>query len=865
MNSLVGQSLGRYHLTEKLGEGGMAMVYKGFDTRLERDVAVKVIRSEFVQFEDFLARFEREAKALAQLTHPNIVHINDFGEHDGLPYLVMDYLPGGTLKEKLDGPMPFQMAIRILLPVARALEYAHEMKIVHRDVKPANILLTKNGQPMLTDFGLAKMLENNGGTNLTSTGVGIGTPDYMAPEQWLGKTCPQTDMYALGVVFYEMITGKRPYTADTPAAVLLKQANEPLPEPGTFVKDIPESVEHFLYKVLAKDPENRFAGMTDFIKAMEKLERMADTLQVETTEEPVIRKKKTADPVSKSDLTRFPEEKSPRKTIFQRPVFWVLLVVLLGGLAFGVWYFWEDIFSGPEEKAETFLPPEMLTTVLADDFEDPLYNDYFNEKIWDFWGGTLISVYQLDGEMHFLAPSAENEGALLVTRDSYNVLKTNYFQAEVNLAYYAKKGFGTASLSISPEDESRWIECQFISDGNELICFEENEAGDQVTFIQDAYFDQDSWYFIQLIIDPRTFQVDVYVEETLLGSYIPEQAEFWKNSSLRFSLGAYVHRTESEFYVDFDNVWVGSQFEGPQVHDENPPMETENTPLVTDNKESQEPDIKYSPVANLEHDLGLDAIIQDVFQVPAVKQELRFVLEENGVMLTSLYYMEPLDVFVRSSLFNIRDLGDENFFNTTPEMTELLQLPQIGDSSISFRGQDVGEGTDFPGLGIRFVKGEIGTEILLMGPLEKLGEEKLMDLAKTIFSSLPQELAETDWIYPPPEGLDQEIFQKYLNSFELGMIIFPEETFVPQASFVSSEEPVCFFIEAKERFQPVNIAIYDKKRETYVYEVLRLMPVVPGYHQACYPAKMDLQPGPYVYRIWLEGSQVVDSPFDVVP
>ena len=864
MNSLVGQSLGRYHLTEKLGEGGMAIVYKGFDTRLERDVAVKVIRPEFVQFEDFLARFEREAKALAQLTHPNIVHINDFGEHKGLPYLVMDYLPGGTLKERLDGPIPFQKAIRILLPVARALEYAHEMKIVHRDVKPGNILLTKNGQPMLTDFGLAKILETNNSTNLTSTGVGIGTPDYMAPEQWLGKTCPQTDMYALGVVFYEMITGQRPYTADTPAAVLLKQANEPLPEPAAFVKDIPESVEHFVYKVLAKEPENRFADMTDFIKAMEKLERMADTLQVETAEEPVVKRKKT-NPVPKSDLTRMPEKIKPKKTIFRRPLFWVSLFIILGGLAFGIWYFWEDIFYGPEEWIETALPPEMLTTVLMDDFEDPLYNDYFNENNWDFWGGTLISVYQLDGEMHFLAPQAENEGALLVTRDSFDVLKTNYFQAEVNLAYYAKKGFGTASLAISPEDESRWIECQFVSDGNELICFEENEAGDQVIFVQDEYFDQDSWYLTQIIIDPRTFQVDVYVEETLLGSYIPEQAEFWKNTPLRFSLGAYVHRTESEFYVDFDNVLVGSQFEAPQVYDENLPLETENAPVIVENKENQELDNKFSPIANLEHDLGLGPIIQDVFQAPAVKQELRFALEENGVVLTSLYYVEPLDIFVRTSVFNIRDFGGEDFFNTTPETTELLQLPQIGDVSLAFRGQDVGEGADFPGLGIRFKKGEIGTEILLMGPHEKLGEGQLLNLAEMVFSSLPQELAETDWIYAPPEGLDQGIFQKYLNSFELGKIVFPEEIFVPQTSFVSFEEPVCFSIDVKERFQPVNIAIYDKKREAYVYEVLRLIPVVEGNHQACYPARTDLEPGTYVYRIWLEGSQVVDFPFDIVP
>ena len=865
MNSLVGQSLGRYHLTEKLGEGGMAIVYRGFDTRLERDVAVKVIRPEFVQFEDFLARFEREAKALAQLTHPNIVHINDFGEHDGLPYLVMDYLPGGTLKEKLNGPMPFQKAVRILLPIARALEYAHEMKIVHRDVKPANILLTKNGQPMLTDFGLAKILETKGGTTLTSTGVGIGTPDYMAPEQWLGKTCPQTDMYALGVVFYEMITGQRPYTADTPAAVLLKQANEPLPEPGSFVKDIPQSVEHFIYKVLAKEPENRFSGMPDFIKGMEKLERMADTLQVPTAEEPAV-PDSVKTPKTITGLTRVSGGEAPRKTIFRRPIFWILLAVVLGGLAFGVWYFWEDIFYKTEEWGETSPPPELLTTIFADDFEDPLYNDYFNEKVWDFWGGTLISVYQLDGEMHFLAPPAENEGALLVARGAYEVIKTNYFQAEVNLAYYAKKGFGTASLTISSEDESRWIECQFVSDGNEFICFEENEAGDQVVFIQDEYFDQDSWYFTQIIIDPHTFQVDVYLEETLLGSYTPEQADFWKNSPLRFSLGAYIYRTESEFYADFDNVWVGSQFDAPQVFEEKPQAEPENTPLVSEQRENPELDDMYSPVASLEHDLALGSLIQDTLQVPAVKQEMRFVLEDKGVTLTSLFYLESLDIFVRSRFFNLRDFSDEVFFDTNMGLqAEPLQLPQIGDNSVSFAGQDVGEGTEFPGMGIRFAKGEIRAELLLMGPQEKLKEGQLLHLAEAVLASFPQELAETNRISAPLEGLEEEIFHKYLNSFELGTLLYPEENFAPQNSFVSSEQPICFHIDVKEPFQPVTIAIYNKKLETYVYKVVRLLPVLPGNHQVCYPTEKDLKPGNYVYRLWLEGSQVVDIPFDVLP
>ena len=186
MNDLSGQSLGRYHLIEKLGEGGMAVVYKAFDTRLECEVAVKVIRMEDLPqsgIERALKRFEREAKAVAQLNHPNIIRVMDYVEQDDVPYLVMPFQPGGTLKQMLGKPMPYQKAASLLAPVADALHYAHEHKIIHRDVKPSNILIYEIGEPMLTDFGIAKTLDLQEGQTLNGQGVGIGTPEYMAPEQ----------------------------------------------------------------------------------------------------------------------------------------------------------------------------------------------------------------------------------------------------------------------------------------------------------------------------------------------------------------------------------------------------------------------------------------------------------------------------------------------------------------------------------------------------------------------------------------------------------------------------------------------------------------------------------------------------------
>jgi len=274
MLNFTGKSLGRYHVVEQLGEGGMATVFKAFDSSLERYVAIKVIRTEKGMDEEFLKRFQREAKALAQLDHPYILKVLDYGEQDGIPYLVMPFVTGGTLKQRLGHPMPYQEAARLLAPIARALEYAHQQHIIHRDVKPANILITQPGAPILSDFGIAKILDTGDSTQLTGTGVGIGTPDYMAPEQWLGTTDARTDIYALGVVFYEMVTGRRPYVADTPAAVLLKHMQEPLPRPRNFIPSLPDRIEQVIFKAMAKAPEDRYQDMGAFATALEQVASM---------------------------------------------------------------------------------------------------------------------------------------------------------------------------------------------------------------------------------------------------------------------------------------------------------------------------------------------------------------------------------------------------------------------------------------------------------------------------------------------------------------------------------------------------------------------------------------------------------------
>lgn len=273
MDDVQGKFFGKYQIVEPLGEGGMATVYKAFDASLERYVAIKVIRSANQVDPNFLARFQREARALAKLDHPYILKVLDYGEQDGIPYLVMPFVSGGTLKQYIRKKVPYGDAIDLILPIAEALAYAHQQKIIHRDIKPANILFTASGEPTLSDFGIAKIIDASDDTQLTMAGVGIGTPDYMAPEQWSGAADERTDIYALGIVLYELITGRCPFHADTPAAILLKQVNEPLPRPRNFSPDLPEGVEGLLLKALAKDPTLRFQHMTDFIAAMHRLRR----------------------------------------------------------------------------------------------------------------------------------------------------------------------------------------------------------------------------------------------------------------------------------------------------------------------------------------------------------------------------------------------------------------------------------------------------------------------------------------------------------------------------------------------------------------------------------------------------------------
>jgi serine/threonine-protein kinase len=263
-----GSNAGPYRIVEPLGRGGMASVYKAYEAKLDRYVALKVLPREFLHDPNFAQRFDQEAQVIARLEHPNIIPIYNYGleEAEGIPWMAMRLIPSGSLSDLLKRErLPRARAVAILRGVADALDYAHGKRIVHRDVKPQNVLLDEAARVYLADFGIAKILESSGG--LTASGMITGTPQYMAPEQATGlKIGPPADVYALGIMAYEMLTGRVPFSADTPVAVLMKHVQEPLPLPGPDV--VPEAMLRALLKAAAKKPEERWSSAGAFVDAL---------------------------------------------------------------------------------------------------------------------------------------------------------------------------------------------------------------------------------------------------------------------------------------------------------------------------------------------------------------------------------------------------------------------------------------------------------------------------------------------------------------------------------------------------------------------------------------------------------------------
>jgi serine/threonine-protein kinase len=259
---------GRYELEELVGSGGMSNVFRAHDRLLERTVALKILHEQYTRDEDYVERFRREARAVAQLAHPNIVTVIDRGEQEGRQFIVFEYVEGENLKQlSARGPLDPREAIRLSLQVARALSFAHDRGLVHRDVKPQNVLLNDDGQAKVTDFGIARSLDVHG---VTQTGTVLGTSDYIAPEQARGqKVDPKTDIYSLGAVLYELLTGEVPFSGDNFVAVAMRHVSEPPPSVLAHRPDCPVRLDLAIQRAMAKDPADRFASMDEFCAELE--------------------------------------------------------------------------------------------------------------------------------------------------------------------------------------------------------------------------------------------------------------------------------------------------------------------------------------------------------------------------------------------------------------------------------------------------------------------------------------------------------------------------------------------------------------------------------------------------------------------
>ncbi|HHS98514.1 MAG TPA: serine/threonine-protein kinase [Chloroflexi bacterium] len=354
----IGETVGPYRIVEKLGQGGMATVFKAYHPALDRYVAIKVLHPAFQEDPHFLARFQREARIVAKLDHPNIVPVYDFAEHRGHPYLVMRFIEGETLKARLRrGPLSLEEVWRVMRAVGDALSYAHRQGVLHRDIKPSNIILTPDGHVYLTDFGLARMAQ--AGESTLSRDMMVGTPQYISPEQAKGETNldARTDIYSLGVVLYELLVGRVPFQADTPYAVIHDHIFTPLPLPRKINPDLPEPLERVLLKALAKDPDDRFQSVEEMMQAFEEALGTASTV---------------ASALPETVIAPRPTEALPEKAKARRR-WWVWVLAGLGGLLCLVGLLavlsggWGGIEPGvstvPPGTTSTALPPSPEATV----------------------------------------------------------------------------------------------------------------------------------------------------------------------------------------------------------------------------------------------------------------------------------------------------------------------------------------------------------------------------------------------------------------------------------------------------------------------------------------------------------------------
>jgi serine/threonine-protein kinase len=374
---------GRYEVHRRLGRGGMAEVFLARDQLLDRPVAMKVLFPEFATDPAFVERFRREATAAANLNHPNIVGVYDWGEADGTYFIVMEFVDGRTLSEILrdEGPLHPDRVADVGADVAAALGFAHRNGVVHRDVKPGNVLVTPTGQVKVADFGIARAITANADENLTQVGTVMGTATYFSPEQARGDTVdPRSDIYSLGCVLYELLLGRPPFSGDTPVAIAYKHVQEPVVPPRQINAELPVAIEAIVLKCLAKNPANRYPSAEDLRADLRRFREgsgiLAEPVMAPLVDPTSVVAATAAVAAATPDETYYDEEDEPKKS---SSMFLIGLIVLLSVLA-GMLYLLSRQFADDDRRVAQIEVPNVVGKPVAD-AQTILENDGFKVQV----------------------------------------------------------------------------------------------------------------------------------------------------------------------------------------------------------------------------------------------------------------------------------------------------------------------------------------------------------------------------------------------------------------------------------------------------------------------------------------------------
>ena len=457
---MIPTKIGRYEIKAELGRGGMATVYRAYDPSFDREVAIKVLPKEFLHDPNFDDRFRREIKIIAALEHPAIVPVHDVGEDDGVPYFVMRYMTGGSLTNQIErGKFSMQDAARIIERLASALAYAHKKGIIHRDLKPDNILFDSNGDPYISDFGVASFASN--ATDITGN-TAIGTPAYMSPEQAQGdKVDNRSDIYGLGVIIFQMLSGQQPYKADTPLGVAVKHITDPVPEILKVNPSLPRETDTLIKTAMAKKKEERYPTTTELAKALLQIAASGNGGAVpqsavshpgspESASSPI-----ASQPVSSSSAP----SGNNRSLIFAGiAIFGVLAILVV--VVLGAFFLKDRLFPSQPDltaTAATVSTDETAATVATETGQPEANSDSFTE---DFNGS-------LDNWDHFVAGGPESQMKSSIDNGFLNfeiMSKGLHYYA-----YYTPKTYSNVRIDVRAENRGEFnsivtIICRYSED-----------------------------------------------------------------------------------------------------------------------------------------------------------------------------------------------------------------------------------------------------------------------------------------------------------------------------------------------------------------------------------------------------------------